>query len=285
MIFTFWNKYTQIVKQKLVRKGWNQHQRRSAFSHFHTVPLPHFELPRWQEINSATTEWIYAERTTSSLRVSVILSGAVWIHANNQSQTCCFKRLVGCPRTPLIPPQQRSHLKRCSPVNAELHGSLSTDFTVFGLCDRQWVAPQTLIVALQFLMQVELLSREGEGCWTPSVSWTVLIMAPWGPWQKSQVGITVCSFVAGGASEAGSGAQPQSLLPSPQQASCLFALEVVLSQVTVKVAGSQDDILQLNYQLGMALTVLHRETHTLYTSFCTPTLHYTYIYMSMTEKW
>lgn len=107
-----------------------------------------------------------------------------------------------------------------------------------------------------------LLSREGEGCWTPSVSWTVLITAPCGPRQKRQVGITVCSFVAGGATEAGSGLRLQPLLPSPQQASCLFALEVVLSQVTVKVAGSQDDTLLFNYQLGMAATMLHRETHT-----------------------
>lgn len=96
-------------------------------------------------------------------------------------------------------------------------------------------------------LQVVPLSREGEGRQTPSVSWTVLIMAPCGPRQKSQVGITVCSFVAGGATEAGTGLQAQPLLPSPQQASCLFALEIVLSQVTVKVAVSRDDILHCNH--------------------------------------
>lgn len=262
MIFLFLNKYTQLAKQKLVRKGWNQHQRRSAFSHFHTEPLPHFELPRWQEINSATTEWIYAERTTSSLHVSVILSGAAWKQPKSN-------RPGRMPGTPVIPPQQRSCLKR----GATQH-FIRVVCTIDSVCVA--VSGFTLILALQFLMQVVLLSREGVGgSWTPLVSWTVLIRAPWGPWQKRQVGITVCSFVAGGASEAGSGLRPQSLLPSPQQASCLFALEVVLSQVTVKVAGSQDDILQFNYQLGMAVT----ERHNLHTSTCT-----LYKNTSMTEN-
>lgn len=84
-------------------------------------------------------------------------------------------------------------------------------------------------------LQVVLLSKAGEGPPDPLGGGTVLIMAPCGPRQKSQVGITVCSFVAGGASEAGSGLRAQWLLPAPQQASCLFALEIVLSQVTVKV--------------------------------------------------
>lgn len=197
--------------------------------------------------------------------------------------------LVGCPE-PHWSRHSRGPVWNAASVKVELHSRLYTDFIVFGLYDRECVRgfrTQTIILALQFLMEVVLLSREGEGCWTPLVSWTVLIMAPWGPWQKSQVGITVCSFVAGGASEAGSGRQPQSMLPSPQQASCLFALEVVLSQVTVKVAGSQDDILQFNYQLGIGCNSAAQgdtRTHTLCTSLWTPSVHYTYIYISMTEK-
>lgn len=49
------------------------------------------------------------------------------------------------------------------------------------------------------------------------------------PPQKSQARITVCAFVAGGASGAARGLQPQ-------QVPALFALEVVFSQVTVKAA-------------------------------------------------
>lgn len=127
MIFLFLNKYTQLAKQKLVRKGWNQHQRRSAFSHFHTEPLPHFELPRWQEINSATTEWIYAERTTSSLHVSVILSGAAWKQPKSN-------RPGRMPGTPVIPPQQRSCLKR----GATQH-FIRVVCTIDSVCGCEWL--------------------------------------------------------------------------------------------------------------------------------------------------
>lgn len=48
--------------------GINTWERIHALSHVHAAPrhrspLTHFELPRCQEVNAATTEWIYAERT------------------------------------------------------------------------------------------------------------------------------------------------------------------------------------------------------------------------------
>lgn len=88
-------------------------------------------------------------------------------------------------------------------------------------------------------VQVLLLSREGEGRQTPLGELNCFNHGPHvDPGQKSQVRITVCSFVARGAIGAGSGLRAQSLLPSPPQASSLFALEIVLFQLTVKGADS-----------------------------------------------
>lgn len=57
--------------------------------------------------------------------------------------------------------------------------------------------------SMGMLQVVDAVQGKGRAAGPPPVSWTVLIGAPCGPQQKSQVGITVCSFVEGGATEAG----------------------------------------------------------------------------------
>lgn len=98
---------TGRIRRMLEINTW---ERIHVLSHFHTVSChrpspPHFELLRCREVNAATTESIYAERTVNSLCASLILSAAAWIRANNQSQTCCFTHVLG-----RIPPQHRAVL-------------------------------------------------------------------------------------------------------------------------------------------------------------------------------
>ena len=97
------NTHTSQGNQKTYQKSLEstlekQHQRGYTRSHLFTRCLPcclTLNFPRWQELNAATTEEIYAERTISRPRASLILSGAAWIHANTQSQTCYFTRTHG----------------------------------------------------------------------------------------------------------------------------------------------------------------------------------------------
>jgi len=215
-----------------------------TLSHFHTAaPIAGLlcltlNFRGDERVNAATTELIYAERTIRGLRVSVILSGAAGKHANNQSQTCCFTPAPG--RTP---GPRWYLLSRGSWDDGWGRRARAVWIRIICVCVTfkcLWLgqhsgSPQFPEALSMGRLQVVLLSKAGEGPPDPLGGGTVLIMAPCGPRQKSQVGITVCSFVAGGASEAGSGLRAQWLLPAPQQASCLFALEIVLSQVTVKV--------------------------------------------------
>lgn len=81
------DKCTHLRKQRQARgepgiNTWEQSRRRiHTLSHLHAVAhhqacSPHFELPRWQDLNAAPTQGIYAERTTNSLCVSNPISSS-----------------------------------------------------------------------------------------------------------------------------------------------------------------------------------------------------------------
>lgn len=138
------------------------------------------------------TLWTSEVTKGKCICVPAALSRAVWIAANTQSQICRLTHSrSGTPRPFLHLWKAASFERLDSPLFEALYKSF---------------------LRIPFSQRFTFWPWEGcryscrqDGLPTPSVSWTVLIRASWGPRQKSLLRITVCSFVTRRAREAGSG--------------------------------------------------------------------------------